>query len=569
MMHFHKPDARLVNNGLPEEVQKLCCRVNYEKLRFAPPIQALAQKIVRILREKGPFLVLHLRYEMDMIAFSGCNEGCNEQEINELTKMRYAYPWWREKVIVSEKKKLDGLCPLTPEETALTLQALGIDRNIQVYIAAGDIYGGERRLTTLRAAYPNLVKNETLLPPSELEPFRNHSNQMAAWPKWSKAIDVDLFRAGSISWEEFSSEMNEAHVDRMGNPLKRSVISGKPKEEDYFYTNPEECLARVDDELQVSEDQQQETDIFDMVSVARLLNLTLVVPELDKTSFRLNESPFKDIWNVDYFIKSLAGEVCIIKHLPPRLRKTIERDGLYSMSPVSWSNVLPRFQRYEVVRLAKTDIRLGNNLPVEVQKMRCRVNYEALRFNPAIEEMGKKGCNQSEAEELTRLRYAIPWWKEKEIDPKRKREAGLRPLTPLETAITLRAFNINPQIQICIAAGNIYGGNKRLAVLKAFYPNLGGNMAKVVEGHGRYLGYKMTISLERLVFISLVDQYKNGTLKWNEFSQAVKAAHANRMGSSYQRLQFPGKPKRKDYFYANPEECLPSIVVGRPVTDMG
>lgn len=69
-------------------------------------------------------------------------------------------------------------------------------------------------------------------------------------------------------------------------------------------------------------------------------------------------------------------------------------------------------------------------------------------------------------------RYAIPWWKEKEKDPKNQREAGLCPLTPLETALTLRAFNIDPTIQIYIAAGNVYGGNRRLASLKAFYPNL-------------------------------------------------------------------------------------------------
>ncbi|OMP14262.1 GDP-fucose protein O-fucosyltransferase [Corchorus olitorius] len=234
---------------------------------------------------------------MDMIAFSGCNEGCNEEEIDELTKMRYAYPWWKEKVIDSVKKRLAGLCPLTPEETALTLKALGIDRNIQVYIAAGDIYGGERRLATLREAYPNLVKKETLLPPSDLDPFRNHSNQMAALDYYvavesdifvptnggnmAKVVEghrrylgfkktilldrkaivdlVDLYRAGSISWEEFSSEMKEAHADRMGNPIKRLVIPGKPKEEDYFYTNPEECLKKFD-EPQVSndDDQQQE-----------------------------------------------------------------------------------------------------------------------------------------------------------------------------------------------------------------------------------------------------------------------------------------------------------------------
>ena len=49
------------------------------------------------------------------------------------------------------------MCPLTPEETALILQALGIEKNTKIYIAAGEIYGGGRRLAALRTAYPNLV----------------------------------------------------------------------------------------------------------------------------------------------------------------------------------------------------------------------------------------------------------------------------------------------------------------------------------------------------------------------------------------------------------------------------
>lgn len=157
IVHFTKSDARLANNGIPEEVQRLRCRVNYHALRFVPPIEQLAKKIVKILKERGPFLSLHLRYEMDMIAFTGCNEGCNKEEIDQLTKMRYAYPWWKEKEIDSEKKRKDGSCPLTPEETALTLRALDIDRNIQVYIAAGDIYKPEKRMASLREAFPNLV----------------------------------------------------------------------------------------------------------------------------------------------------------------------------------------------------------------------------------------------------------------------------------------------------------------------------------------------------------------------------------------------------------------------------
>lgn len=49
------------------------------------------------------------------------------------------------------------MCPLTPEETALTLRALDIDPTIQIYIAAGDIYKADKRMASLKQAFPNLV----------------------------------------------------------------------------------------------------------------------------------------------------------------------------------------------------------------------------------------------------------------------------------------------------------------------------------------------------------------------------------------------------------------------------
>ncbi|KAG5043017.1 hypothetical protein JHK87_006932 [Glycine soja] len=55
----------------------------------------------------------------------------------------------------------DGLCPLTPEETALTLKALDIDQNIQNYTTAGKIYSGERRMASLAKEYPKLVNINT------------------------------------------------------------------------------------------------------------------------------------------------------------------------------------------------------------------------------------------------------------------------------------------------------------------------------------------------------------------------------------------------------------------------
>ncbi|KAF4404480.1 hypothetical protein G4B88_005866, partial [Cannabis sativa] len=140
VIHFTKSDSRLANNGIPLELQKLRCRVNYRALKFTPKIEETGKKIVEFLRRNGPFVVLHLRYEMDMLAFSSCSEGCNTNEIEELTKLRYVYPWWKQKEIDSVKKRKMDECPLIPEETALTLRALDIDPAMQIYIAAGNIY---------------------------------------------------------------------------------------------------------------------------------------------------------------------------------------------------------------------------------------------------------------------------------------------------------------------------------------------------------------------------------------------------------------------------------------------
>lgn len=287
VVHLNRTDARLANNGQPLEIQKLRCRVNFSALRFTSQIEELGRKVIQLLRKNGPFLVLHLRYEMDMLAFSGCTQGCNVDEVEELTRMRYAYPWWKEKIINSELKRKDGLCPLTPEETALTLKALGIDPNIQIYIAAGEIYGGERRMASLAEFYPKLVRKETLLDPSELRFFQNHSSQMAALDylvslesdifvptydgNMAKVVEghrrflgfkktilldrrllvdlIDQYSSGSLNWDEFSSAVKETHADRMGNPTKRLVIPDRPKEEDYFYANPEECLELADKRL--------------------------------------------------------------------------------------------------------------------------------------------------------------------------------------------------------------------------------------------------------------------------------------------------------------------------------
>ncbi|XP_078447786.1 rhamnogalacturonan I rhamnosyltransferase 4-like [Wolffia australiana] len=282
IVHFLKTDSRLANNGLPENLQRLRCKVNFESLRFAPAIQAIGEKLVSRL-QKNRYVVLHLRYEADMLAFSGCSRGCSAEEAEELRRMRYAIPWWKVKEIDSEKKRLEGLCPLTPEETVLVLQALGIERNTMIYIASGDTYGGERRMEALRHAYPNIVKKETFLTEEELRPVSNRSSQMAALDfmvsaesdifiptydgnmarlveghrrffgfRQTISLDrrrlvrlIDSYQNGNLTWERFSIAVKYAHKDRMGQARKRRVLPRRPKDEDYFYANPRECLETV------------------------------------------------------------------------------------------------------------------------------------------------------------------------------------------------------------------------------------------------------------------------------------------------------------------------------------
>ncbi|GJN29011.1 hypothetical protein PR202_gb17196 [Eleusine coracana subsp. coracana] len=319
---------------------------------------------------------------------------------------------------------------------------------------------------------------------------------------------------------------------------------------------------------------QMRAAICDMVVIARYLNVTLVVPELDKTSFWNDPSEFQDIFDVEHFITSLRDEVRILRELPPRMKRRVELGMFHSMPPISWSDIsyyhnqiLPLIRKYKVLHLNRTDARLANN-----------------------------GCSNEEAEELTRMRYAYPWWKEKIIDSNLKRKDGLCPLTPEETALVLRALDIDRSMQIYIAAGEIYGGKRRMAALTSAYPNVvrketllepsdlmffqnhssqmaaldylvslesdifvptyDGNMAKVVEGHRRFMGFKKTILLDRKLIVELVDRHTNGSLPWDEFSLLIKAAHAKRMGSASKRTVIPDRPKEEDYFYANPQECL-------------
>jgi len=60
------------------------------------------------------------------------------------------------------------------------LRALGYSSDVHIYVASGEVYGGEDTLAPLKALFPNFHSKETLTSKEELEPFSSFSSRMAA-----------------------------------------------------------------------------------------------------------------------------------------------------------------------------------------------------------------------------------------------------------------------------------------------------------------------------------------------------------------------------------------------------
>lgn len=148
---------------------------------------------------------------------------------------------------------------------------------------------------------------------------------------------------------------------------------------------------------------QQRTGITDGVVAAYILNATLVVPKLDQKSFWNDSSDFAQIFDVDWFISFLSKDVTIIKQLHAKGGKALNPYRMRvprKCTPTCYlTKVLPVLNKKHAVQLGKFDYRLSNRLDPDLQKLRCRVNYHALKFTDTILEMGKKTGSENENEE--------------------------------------------------------------------------------------------------------------------------------------------------------------------------
>ncbi|KAF3620965.1 putative WAT1-related protein-like [Capsicum annuum] len=177
VLQLTKFDFRLAND-LDEELQKLRCRVNYHALRFTKPIRNFGQKlVVRIRKMARRFIAVHLRFEPDMLAFSGCYYGGGDKERYELGEIRKRWDTLPE--LNPDEERMQGRCPLTPHEVGLMLRALGFKNDTYLYVASGEVHGGEKTLHPLKELFPNFYTKKTLAG-DELKPFLPYSSRLAA-----------------------------------------------------------------------------------------------------------------------------------------------------------------------------------------------------------------------------------------------------------------------------------------------------------------------------------------------------------------------------------------------------
>ncbi|KAG7598618.1 GDP-fucose protein O-fucosyltransferase [Arabidopsis suecica] len=290
---------------------------------------------------------------------------------------------------------------------------------------------------------------------------------------------------------------------------------------------------------------QQRVAICNAVAVAALLNATLVLPRFLYSNVWKDPSQFGDIYQEDHFIEYLKDEVNIVKDLPQHLKSTdtknlslvTDTELVKEAKPVDYiEHVLPLLKKYGMVHLFGYGNRLGfDPLPFDVQRLRCKCNFHALKFAPKIQEAGSllvkrirrfktsrsrleeallgesmvKNTVKGEEEPLKYLALHLRFEedmvayslcdfgggeterkelqayredhfplllkrlkKSKSVSPGELRKTGKCPLTPEEATLVLAGLGFKRRTYIYLAGSQIYGGSSRMLPLTRLYPNI-------------------------------------------------------------------------------------------------
>lgn len=262
--------------------------------------------------------------------------------------------------------------------------------------------------------------------------------------------------------------------------------------------------------------------ICDLVTVSRLLNATLVIPELQQ-SLRSKgiSSMFKSfsyIYNEEKFIAALANDVIIVTDLPLVLKEArkkkkfpIFRPEITASPSYYFNEILPKLKKAKVIGLTITDGGcLQPILPhslAEYQRLRCRVAFDALHFRSEVLALGNLMVERLQASGQPYLAYhpglnkdtlayhgcaelfqdihteLIQYRRrqliklgiiseELSVDSYARKGNGSCPLMPEEVGVLLRAMGYPPRTRIYLAGSETFGGQRVLIPFRAMYTNL-------------------------------------------------------------------------------------------------
>ncbi|CAL0326288.1 unnamed protein product [Lupinus luteus] len=239
-------DSRL-SKDLPSDLQKLRCKVAFNALRFAKPVQELGDKISERMASKGPYLALHLRMENDVWVRTGCLPGLSPEFDEIITNERIQRPellTGRSNMTYLERK-MAGLCPLNAMDVTRLLKALGAPKNARIYWAGGQPLGGKEALLPLVQEFPHFYSKEDIAMPGELEPFSKKASIMAA-------IDYIVSEKSDVFMPSHGGNMGHAlqgHRAYAGH--KKYITPNKRHMLPYFLNSslPEEEFNRIVKEL--------------------------------------------------------------------------------------------------------------------------------------------------------------------------------------------------------------------------------------------------------------------------------------------------------------------------------
>ncbi|KAL3514268.1 hypothetical protein ACH5RR_026985 [Cinchona calisaya] len=285
---------------------------------------------------------------------------------------------------------------------------------------------------------------------------------------------------------------------------------------------------------------QQRMGICDAVAVAKILNATLVIPHFEVNPVWQDSSSFADIFDVDHFIDVLKNEVSIVKDLPSQyswstrdyyatgIRATrIKTAPIHASDTWYLENVLPVMQSHGIAAISPFSHRLAfDNLPSEIQHLRCKVNFEGLVFVPHIKMLAETLINRlryaasgdralgvsnwqerlddkqragqyvvlhlrfdkdmaahsacdfggGKAEKLALAKYRQVLWQGRVLNSQytdeELRHQGRCPLTPEEIGLLLAALGFNNSTRLYLASHKVYGGEARISTLRKLFPYL-------------------------------------------------------------------------------------------------